>query len=256
MAKIPAAYRLNELEIRLMKQFDLALGTHARAAAESPGEFLERIARQAPEVIVKAEGSIEIAALVFSITPEVLDDMKGRYPQISDAHTKGLGIHHARKTQADEVVVEVKKELLRSLTEEDSRPVRKNNLPSDPAKRLASLLRLIPDYLEPYYGCPHQMSGPMKATSDEIQQAIDSDEDLLRQQTIFRSIPKAAALKNLQNRAATDTSAAAAKYLEKVFPEEFGPKQDINLKNFGFEPPPADHGTQNVLTRRNKENEE
>jgi len=245
-----------------MTQFDLAVSSHERRPrdeetgkkAETTYDFTDRMIRELPEIYIKAEGQPEIAALVFNVPVDVIMDLTATYPEIERARDEGFSLFVARKNSSDEVAGGVKRELLRKLKDEDPHPVRKDDLPEDPTARFAAIEALCPHYLRCYSGCKDQMAGPMSVPADEIQGVIDSSENLIQLQAVCQASPKAAAIRNLQHQAATGGYAAAAKYLEKCFPEEFGPKQEVKFKGGGFEPPPAGPPP-NVLFPKDEESE-
>lgn len=254
MARVKTAYILNELEARLMTQFELAVSSHERAPGEDAEAFTARLVEELPEIFIKAEGQAEIAGLVFNVPVGVIEDLTATYPEIERARDEGFSLFVARKISSDEVAGGVKRELLRKLKDEDPHPVRKEDLPLDPQERFDAVLELCPHYLRCYSGCKDQMAGPMSVPAEEIQRVIDSSEHLIQLQSVCQASPKAAAIRNLQNQAATGGYAAAAKYLEKCFPEEFGPKQEVKFKGGGFEPPPAGPPP-NVLFPKDEESE-
>ena len=233
----------DELDIRLMLQYGLAIDSNARHEDEDPQQFQARVVREAPEIILKAEGSPEIAALVFGVEPELWTQLKAEHPEIREAFIEGTATGRARKYKTvqghDTVTTQVVDDYFRKALEEAGRPV-PDEIPQDPAERRKYLIGRISDHMRTCAGDEYELAAVIGVTADEILSVIESSEvlKLSRQEQADASL--GLILGSLRRAAEEGTYTAKVKYLEKKFPERFGPRADVSLKGGAYTSAPAE----------------
>ena len=233
---------------------DLNVGGLRRRPGEDTESLLERIERDAGEILIQAEGSIPIVCAVFDQPEDVIQTLIDSSDDLQAAMEKGLQIRELRDRESRDAAVALKEFALRKLKEERRLITHEDNWPEDPKLFHMELVAILPQALEDYNGSVIQMAAPLNCTVEELENAIASDKKLQRKQLICLTKDEAAAEANFAEKAATGPAAGAHKFLTNRQPEKYGDKSQIDVKNIGFDVPPSGFGA-SILDRK-KEDEE
>ena len=250
-----AARQLSNYEMDFLTKWGIAVGSRRRRAGETTDQLMDRIEAEAGEILLMTEGSVPAVCAVFDQPHASIETLIAASDDLQMALEKGEDIAALRVEQGREAAVALKEFALRKLKEEHRRVTHEDNWPTDPKMFHVELLSLLPQALRDYGGSVIQMSEPLSATTSEIEAIIASDESLQRLQMICLTKDDAAAEANFAEKAATGPAAGAHKFLTNRQPEKYGDVSKHEIKNVGFDPPPADFGAKNALFTK-KESEE
>lgn len=233
-----SAKKLSDYEMDFLTRYNLAPGCKRRRAGENMEDLLDRIKVEAVEILIMTEGSIGATAAVFDQPRSTIQTMIDVSDDLDDALEKGLEIARIREKESRDAALALKDFALKKLKEEPRLVTHDDNWPEDPELFHEELKKLLPRALEDYGGSVIQMSMPLSVTTSEIEAVIASDTTLQRKQMICMTKDDAAAEANFAEKAATGPAAGAFKFLSNRQPDKYSDKQQIDVKNVGFQPPP------------------
>lgn len=240
-----------------MTLYDLKAGGLHRRVGETKDQLLDRIERDGGDILLIAEGSIPVLCAVFDQPHDVIETLVAASDSLQESLYKGQDIARLRLEESRDAAVALKEFMRRKLKEEHRRITHEDNWPEDAEEFHMELSAILPEALSDYSGSTIQMAAPLHCTIKEIENVIAGSDRLQRLQEIYMSKDEAAAEANFAEKAAIGTAAGAYKFLANRQPEKYSDKQQIDVKNVGFQPPPADFGTRNVLFgKKDKEIEE
>ena len=251
-----AAKKLSDFEADIMTLYDLKPGSLRRRAGETKDQLLDRIERDAGDVLLIAEGSVPVLCAVFDQPQDIIETLIAASDSLQEALFKGQDIARLRLEESRDAAVALKEFMRRKLKEEHRRITHDENWPEDPEAFHLELSAILPEALFDYNGSVIQMSAPLHVTIPEIESIIKDSPRLKRLQTIYMTKEDSLAEVNFAEKAATGPAAGAYRFLVNRQPEKYSDKQQIDLKTSGFAPPPKDFGQHNVLFRKkDKESE-
>lgn len=234
-----AAKQLSRAEMNILTEFGIETGEYAHRPEETQDEFIQRFLQDAPAIFIAGEGSAMLVAAVFDTTHDNVQTFIDGFDHIRKAQEKGLEIRATREQVGRSAAIAIREYTLERLKDESGRVAHGDDWPTDPESFHVELKALLPQALRDYGGSVIQMSMPLSVTVSEIEQVIASDTKLQRLQMICMTKDEAAAERNFAEKAATGPAAGAHKFLSNRQPDKYGDKQQIDIKNVGFQPPPS-----------------
>jgi hypothetical protein len=239
--------------MEFLTRHGVGVGSRRRLTGEDETTFLHRIETEAADILIMTEGSLEACAVVFETPLSTIEPIVAFNEHLQEAADRGEEIKALRVSNGYDAAVALKDLLLKRLKDEPCRVTHDDDWPTDPEMFHVELLALLPQALRDYGGSVIQMSEPLSATTSEIEAIIASDESLQRLQMICLTKDDAAAEANFAEKAATGPAAGAHKFLTNRQPEKYGDVTKHEIKNVGFEPPPAGAVKNALFTKKEPE---
>ena len=136
--------------------------------------------------------------------------------------------------------LEINREVLEARRSTAKKIVRKT-WPAEREKRLDRVSKVMRQALIDYEGQEAAIAAALRLPMSEVMEVIESDEDL----TTFYEEQKNYAISRVERQLyklamESNTPTAAMFYLKNARPEKWSDKSQVEVKNMGFTPPPAD----------------
>lgn len=231
--------------------FGLKAGSLAQKDGEDINAFMERVVEQAGEVLIKAEGSLDIAAVVFGCDTVVMKDIVKAYAILDEAAAEGRRIGIARIKGDDEVANAAQQRALNHVREVDNK-IRMDLSRLDGARLDAALMAHLPKALRDYGGSETAIATALSLTVDEISSAIASSPELeeIQEKSFVAMVGRIE--DHLFELAVTSQSHAPAVFvLKNLVPDKYSDKSTVEVS--GFSAPPEVSELKSALTLVKKE---
>lgn len=237
-----SAKKLSDAEIDLMSLYGYADKSRCHQPGESGLDFADRLRYEVMEVLIAVEGSELAASRIFGVQPLVVETLIAGFDDVMEARDEGLAIHETRNTESRDAVVVIK-DLALARRKEARHPVTHNfDWPENPELFHMELMSILPQAIRDYNGSIVQIQDALSLDKDRIEPVIEADEKLKVMQKVCRNSPVAVGEATVESRLATGKIPEVLRFLAARYPEVYGNKQDVNFRNVGFAPPPADFG--------------
>ena len=216
--------------------FGLEAGALGHKAGEDVNDFIDRMVTQLPEVLVKAEGSLEIAGAVFDCDVAVVKDLVKSHAIIDEARAEGIRIAVSRNKGDDDAANAAQSRALNHVRNVDNK-LRIDGLKGTEAQKAAQLEALLPRALTDYGGSETAIATALSLTVDEVSSAIAASPELeILQEKAF--IARVGSIEDhLIELALTSQSPTAAIFvLKNLVPDKYSDKQQVEVSGFSAAP--------------------
>ena len=216
--------------------FGLDEGSLSHKAGEDVNDFIDRMVVELPEVLIKAEGIIEIAAAVFDCDVAVVKDLVKNYAILDEAKAKGVRIGVARNKGDDATANAAKASALNHVRNVENK-IRVDSWKGTDEQKEAKLNALLPRALSDYGGSETAIATALSLNVDEITSALEADPDL--QELQVKAL--VAKIQRIEDHvfeiAVTSQSPTAGIFLLKNYaPDKYSDKQQVEVSGFASPP--------------------
>jgi len=226
----------NRSPIGSLGTFGLSDGSLSQKAGEDIEAFMDRMVVELPEVLVKAEGNLDIAGAVFACDTAVMKDMVKSYAILDEARAEGQRIGLARDKGEDDAANAAQERALNHVREVESK-LRITEWSGNEAQRHNKLMQLLPRALADYGGSETAIATALSLTVDEVSAAIASDPTMEELQEKAFVALVGGIEDHLFSLAITSQSPTAAIFvLKNLVPQKYSDKQQVEVS--GFAKPP------------------
>lgn len=164
--------------------------------------------------------------------------------QVKRGKCDGMVIHNVGRKRLAAVNSSEKLDISREVLEaRRSMPkkVERKTWPADKDKRLERVAKIMRQALIDYEGQEAAIASALRLPMVEVMEVIESDEGLMTLYEEQRNYAISRVERQLYNLAMnSNTPTAAMFFLKNARPEKWSDKSQVEVKNMGFTPPPAD----------------
>ena len=225
--------------------FGLEEGSLACKAGEDVNAFMDRMVLELPEVLVKAEGSLEMSGAVFGCDVAVIKDLVKSYAILDEARAEGIRIAVAKNKGDDDAADAAKARALRHVRNVDNK-IRIDVWKGNDTQKADKLISLLPRAISDYGGSETAIATALSLSVDEVLEAIASDPEFeeLQARALVAKIQRIE--DHLYEIAVTSQSPTAGIFLVKNYaPDRYSDKSEVKVS--GFSKPPEIHELPNCL---------
>lgn len=261
----------NSAHLKRLKELGLSTTYYRLKKNEERDVFTERIAKQLPRLLIKCESSVPIISTLYGVDPDLIKlvlqtnrSRKYKVPGVKKQKTlrefevQGQALGAAREQTDSEVADLMKKKAMKGLKiDPTDKKVTRSNWPRDPQEKADTLYDFLMAALLDYGSDLVDIASAGSLPLWEVQDAIRLSASLQEQQSRGLSVQTGWAEHNMFRQARESNNPGAAKnVLENFSDGRWTNRQQVDVRNVGFEPPKEDEEQASILTLVSKKESE
>ena len=246
--------------VKRLKELGLRPKYYRQKVSEDRTQFIDRMVKQLPRILVKCESDVPTIANLYGVDPDLVKfvmqenrskkfKVGGKSRTLRQYETEGLAIASAREKYDAEVSNKIKAKALKDIEDTTEKRVQRRNWPTDPDERVAAIFDFLMDALVQYGANLVEIAEHGNLELWDIQRAINASAALQTAQAEGMDVRVAMSESRMFHLAETSTNPGAAKTVLTNFSGgRWSDRQDVTVRSVGFEAPKEDEEQVSILT--------
>lgn len=217
------------------KVFGMRPEEYVWSDVESKEEFIERLVRELPEVLIKCEGNVGFIAWLYDVPQKHIDAMVKTFPSINEAFRKGIDLARLGVKKDAEIAKALYDLAKKEYKEPEKEKKIRTNWPTNDADRLKALISYIPDAIMQCNGSITKMAEALTRPIEEIELALDMVDGSAEMIEKAREILKSKVKDRMDDELLTGKSSTPRLQYLKSHEQSWQDKSEVTVKNTGFD---------------------
>ena len=246
--------------VKRLKELGLRPKYYRQKVSEDRQQFIDRMVKQLPRVLVKCESDVPTISELYGVDPDLIKfvmqenrskkfKVGGKFKTLRQCEVEGRTIASAREKYDAEVANKISAKALKDLEDTSEKRVQRRNWPTDPDERVAAIFDFLLEALVQYGANCVEIAEAGNLSLWDINRAIDASAALQAAQEEGMVVRVRMSEARMFHLAETSTNPGAAKTVLTNFSGgRWSDRQDVTVRNVGFEAPKDDEEQVSILS--------
>ena len=246
--------------VKRLKELGLRPKYYRKKVSEDHQQFIDRMVKQLPRVLVKCESNVPTIAELYGVDPDLIkvviqSNRNKKFKVGKTAKTlrayevEGMAIASARDKYDAEVSNKIRAKALKDIEDTSEKRVQRRNWPTDPDERVAAIFDFLMDALVQYGANCVEIAEAGNLKLWEIGRAVEASAALQAARDEGMRVRVMMAEGRMFHLSDTSNNPGAPnKVLVNFSGGRWSERQDVTVRSVGFEAPKDDEEQKSILT--------